>query len=105
MRAFDVNMQYGRAELLDRQYGAMLRRPPLSDLASAYHLHRALEAKGIDVTVGVVKQWMLKYRSGDAAATDPPLLLLPVVLLLKHLCYGMRSTICLLKKYVLLRIP
>ena len=50
LRAFDVNMQYGRAELLDRQYGAMLRRPPLSDLASAYHLHRALEAKGIDVT-------------------------------------------------------
>ena len=99
-------MQYGRAELLDRQYGAMLRRPPLSDLASAYHLHRALEAKGIDVTAGVVKQWMMKYRSGDAAATDsPPLLLLPVVLLLKPPCYGMRSIICLLKKYVLLRIP
>ena len=63
-------MQYPRAELLDRQYGAMLRRPPLSDLASVYHLHRALEAKGIDMTAGVVKQWMLKYRSGDVAATD-----------------------------------
>ena len=65
----DVNMQYGRAEIFDRQYGAMLRRPPLSDLTSARYLHRALQAKGIVVTEGVVKQWLLKYRTGDAAAT------------------------------------
>ena len=65
----DVNMQYGRAEIFDRQYGAMLRRPPLSDLTSARYLFNALKAKGIDVTEVVVKQWLLKYRTGDAAAT------------------------------------
>ena len=65
----DVNMQYGRAEIFDRQYGAMLRRPPLSELTSARYLLRALEAKGIVVTEGVLKQWLLKYRTGDAAAT------------------------------------
>ena len=62
-------MQYGRAEIFERQYGAMLRRPPLSDVTSARYLHRALQAKGIVVTEGVVKQWLLKYRTGDAAAT------------------------------------
>ena len=62
-------MQYGRAEIFERQYGAMLRRPPLSDITSARNLHRALQAKGIVVTEGVVKQWLLKYRTGDAAAT------------------------------------
>ena len=63
-------MQYGRADTFERQYGAMLRRPPLSDLTSARYLHQALTAKGIVVTEGVVKQWLLKYRTGDAAATD-----------------------------------
>ena len=65
----DVNMQYGRAEIFDRQYGAMLRRPPLSELTSARYLLRALEAKGIVVPEGVLKQWLLKYRTGDAATT------------------------------------
>ena len=65
----DVNMQYGRAEIFDRQYGAMLRRPPLSELTSARYLLRALEAKGIVVPEGVLKQWLLKYRTRDAAAT------------------------------------
>ena len=58
-----------RAADLDRQYGAMLRQPPLSDLTSARYVQRALKAKRIDVTEGVVKQWLLKYRTGDAAAT------------------------------------
>ena len=62
-------MQYGRAEIFERQYGAMLRQPPLSDLTSARYLQRALQAKGIDVTEGVVKQWLLKSRTGDAAVT------------------------------------
>ena len=48
----------------------MLRQPPLSDLTSARYLHQALKAKGIVVAEGVVKQWMLKYRTGDTAATD-----------------------------------
>ena len=50
---------------LDRQYGALLRQPPLSDLTSARYLQRALKAKRIDVTEGVLKQWLLKYRTGD----------------------------------------
>ena len=54
---------------LDSQYGSILRQPPLSDLSSARYLHKALSAKRINVTEGVVKQWLLKYRTGDTAAT------------------------------------
>ena len=39
----DVNMQYGRAEIFDRQYGAMLRRPPLSELTASILTRTTIE--------------------------------------------------------------
>ena len=49
---------------LQRLYGAELARPPLSEVRSAYLLHRALEARRprIDTTRQAVKTWWNKYR-------------------------------------------
>ena len=53
-----------RALDLQRLYGAELARPPLSEVRSAYLLHRALEARRprIDTTKQAVKTWWDKYR-------------------------------------------
>ena len=55
-----------KAADLEGEYGAILRKPPLSECTSAYYLHQALDAKRIKVTPGVVKQWILKYRTEGA---------------------------------------
>ena len=50
---------------LQRLYGAELARPPLSEVRSAYLLHRALthdRRRGIDTTHQAVKTWWDKYR-------------------------------------------
>ena len=45
---------------LDTQYGPLLRQPPLSECTSYRYLHRALQAKNISVTEGVVRQWITR---------------------------------------------
>ena len=50
------------AKALDEQYGPELSRPPLADCTSAYYLHQALVAKGIQVTHEACKLWWRKYR-------------------------------------------
>ena len=55
---------------LQRLYGAELARPPLSEVRSAYLLHRALilctdkrdRRRRIDTTQQAVKTWWDKYR-------------------------------------------
>ena len=49
---------------LQRLHGAELARPPLSEMRSAYLLHRALDARRprIDTTKQAVKTWWRKYR-------------------------------------------
>ena len=48
---------------LEREYGPLLRKPPLSECTSPRYLHTALDAKRIKVIEGVVKQWIMKYRT------------------------------------------
>ena len=50
------------AKALDEQYGPELSRPPLADCTSAYYLHQALVAKGIQVNHQACKLWWRKYR-------------------------------------------
>ena len=50
------------AKDLHEQYGPELSRPPLADCGSAYYLHKALRAKGIDVSHQACKLWWCKYR-------------------------------------------
>ncbi len=57
------------AKQLDEQYRGVLTQPPLSDCTSAYHLHKACQARQpkIDVSHETCKQWWKKYR----VATTP----------------------------------
>ena len=50
------------AKALDEQYGPELSRPPLADCGSAYYLHQALRAKGIEVSHSACKVWWRQYR-------------------------------------------
>ena len=50
------------AKALDEQYGPELSRPPLADCGSAYFLHQALRAKGVEVSHQACKVWWSKYR-------------------------------------------
>ena len=50
------------AKALDEQYGPELSLPPLADCTSAYYLHQALVAKGIQVSHQACKHWWCKYR-------------------------------------------
>ena len=47
---------------LQSKYGSELSDGPLSQCTSAYYLHKALTAKGIKVTIGVVKEWWKKHK-------------------------------------------
>ena len=51
---------------LQQLHGAELARPPLSELQSAYLLHRALDARRprIPTTHQAVRTWWNNYRSG-----------------------------------------
>ena len=58
---------------LQQLHGAELARPPLSELRSAYLLHRALDARRprILITYQAVRTWWSKYRfDGSAQRID-----------------------------------
>ena len=52
------------AEDLQREYGQELAAPPKMDIETAFLLRKALLARHppLDVTVGVLKQWLKDYR-------------------------------------------
>ena len=50
------------ADALQLEYGTELAEGPLSQCTSAHYLHKALTEKGIDITIGAVKQWWTNHR-------------------------------------------
>ena len=56
------------AAALQQQYGTELANGPLSQCTSAYFLHKALREKGIDISMGAVKQWWTSHRVQPGAA-------------------------------------
>ena len=57
------------AEDLQRKYGQELAAPPYMDIETAFLLRKALLARRppLDVTVGVIKQWLKNYRTPPGA--------------------------------------
>ena len=59
------------AKELQEGYVTELSEGPLSQVTSAHYLHKALVAKGVQITEAACKQWWQKYRKPPNAVTIP----------------------------------